>query len=78
MSTGPRTVWDDAVLPFQLDGLDVRGRTARLGETLDSILAIPYDRRSPGFGGVPARSINGSKSNEVNSCRGLAVRGRSP
>ncbi|MCY3997301.1 MAG: Hsp33 family molecular chaperone HslO, partial [Rhodobacter sp.] len=39
MSTGPRTVWDDAVLPFQLDGLDVRGRTARLGETLDSILA---------------------------------------
>ncbi len=40
MSTGPRTVWDDAVLPFQLDGLDVRGRTARLGETLDSILAM--------------------------------------
>lgn len=40
MSTGPRTVWDDAVLPFQLDGPDVRGRIARLGGTLDSILAM--------------------------------------
>ncbi len=39
MFTGSRTEWDDAVLPFQLDGADVRGRVARLGETLDSVLA---------------------------------------
>lgn len=29
---------DDSVLPFQLDALDVRGRVARLDETIDTIL----------------------------------------
>ncbi|MEX6725217.1 Hsp33 family molecular chaperone HslO [Parapedomonas caeni] len=29
----------DVVLPFQVDGLDVRGRIARLGPTLDAVLA---------------------------------------
>ncbi len=30
---------DDRVLPFQADGLDVRGRVVRLGTSLDRILA---------------------------------------
>ena len=29
---------DDAIRPFQVDALDIRGRTVRLGPTLDSIL----------------------------------------
>lgn len=29
---------DDVVVPFQVDGLDVRGRTVQLGQALDSIL----------------------------------------
>ncbi|MES1147564.1 MAG: Hsp33 family molecular chaperone HslO, partial [Bradyrhizobium guangdongense] len=29
---------DDAVLPFEVDALDVRGRLARLGPALDDIL----------------------------------------
>ncbi len=33
---------DDAVLPFSVDPLDVRGRSVRLGEALDLILA-PHD-----------------------------------
>lgn len=32
-------VWDDTVLPFQLDRSDVRGRVARLDGTLDRILS---------------------------------------
>ena len=39
MITGSPNSWDDAVLPFQLDDSDVRGRMARLGETLDCVLA---------------------------------------
>jgi molecular chaperone Hsp33 len=31
-------VWDDTILPFQLDAVDVRGRVARLDSTLDQIL----------------------------------------
>ena len=34
-----RTVWDDAVLPFQLDRSDIRGRVARLDRVLDQIVA---------------------------------------
>ncbi|MEM6618622.1 MAG: Hsp33 family molecular chaperone HslO [Pseudomonadota bacterium] len=30
--------WDDTVLPFQLDGADVRGRVARLDTALDRVL----------------------------------------
>ncbi|MEP9376571.1 Hsp33 family molecular chaperone [Aquabacter sp. CN5-332] len=30
---------DDAVLPFQVDALDIRGRTVRLGASLDAVLA---------------------------------------
>jgi molecular chaperone Hsp33 len=33
------TVWDDTILPFQLDAVDVRGRVARLDSTLDQILS---------------------------------------
>ncbi len=32
-------VWDDKILPFQLDAVDVRGRVARLDSTLDQILS---------------------------------------
>jgi len=39
MSARSRIAWEDAVLPFQLDGPDVRGRMVRLGKTLDSVLA---------------------------------------
>ena len=36
---GYQAVGDDAVLPFQVDGLDVRGRAVQLGPMLDSIFA---------------------------------------
>ncbi len=39
MSSLSQTAWDDTVLPFQLDDSDIRGRMARLGHTLDSVLA---------------------------------------
>nr|WP_323777970.1 Hsp33 family molecular chaperone HslO [Amylibacter sp.] len=32
-------IWDDTILPFQLDRADVRGRVARLDQTLDRILS---------------------------------------
>ena len=31
--------WDDSVLPFHLEGPDMRGRIARLGQTLEHILS---------------------------------------
>lgn len=31
--------WDDAILPFQLDSADIRGRVARLDKVLDNVLA---------------------------------------
>ena len=31
-------VWDDTVLPFQLDKSDIRGRVARLDGVLDGVL----------------------------------------
>lgn len=34
-----QTVADDIVTPFQVDALDLRGRTVRLGATLDALLA---------------------------------------
>ncbi len=39
MNIGSRIAWDDTVLPFQLDRPDIRGRVARLDETLDRMLA---------------------------------------
>jgi molecular chaperone Hsp33 len=33
-----KIAWDDTVLPFQLDGADIRGRVARLDGVLDGIL----------------------------------------
>ncbi len=39
MTTGSQIVWDDTVLPFQLDRSDIRGRVARLDGTLDRVLA---------------------------------------
>ncbi len=38
MTFGTNLVWDDTVLPFQLDRPDIRGRVARLDGTLDQIL----------------------------------------
>ena len=38
MSLGTKTMWDDTVLPFQLDVSDMRGRVARLDGVLDGIL----------------------------------------
>ena len=37
--TEMHTLQDDAVLPFQVDALDIRGRTVRLGTVLDGVLA---------------------------------------
>ena len=31
-------IWDDTVLPFQLDKSDIRGRVARLDGVLDGVL----------------------------------------
>ncbi|MFA7433720.1 MAG: Hsp33 family molecular chaperone HslO, partial [Gemmobacter sp.] len=39
MTTGSQIVWDDTVLPFQLERSDIRGRVARLDGTLDRVLA---------------------------------------
>ncbi|MDG4646872.1 Hsp33 family molecular chaperone HslO [Roseibacterium sp. SDUM158017] len=38
MTLTTRIAWDDTVLPFQLDHADIRGRVARLDQTLDRIL----------------------------------------
>ena len=39
MTFEPKLVWDDTVLPFQLDRPDIRGRVARLDSALDAILS---------------------------------------
>ena len=39
MTLGQKIAWDDAILPFQLDNADIRGRVARLDGVLDTILA---------------------------------------
>ena len=39
MTLTTRIAWDDTVLPFQLDRSDIRGRVARLDQTLDRVLA---------------------------------------
>lgn len=36
---GTQIAWDDSVLPFQLDGADMRGRIGRLDGVLDGILS---------------------------------------
>lgn len=38
MTSGKQITWDDTVLPFQLDGADIRGRVARLDGALEGIL----------------------------------------
>lgn len=38
MTTANQIIWDDTVLPFQLDNADVRGRVARLDGALQQIL----------------------------------------
>ncbi|AHM03586.1 Chaperonin, 33 kDa [Roseibacterium elongatum DSM 19469] len=38
MTLTTRIAWDDTVLPFQLDRSDIRGRIARLDQTLERIL----------------------------------------
>jgi len=38
MTIGSKLAWDDAVLPFQLDNSDMRGRVARLDGVLDGVL----------------------------------------
>ena len=39
MTLTTKIAWDDTVLPFQLDRSDIRGRVARLDQTLDTVLA---------------------------------------
>ncbi|MBJ3761566.1 Hsp33 family molecular chaperone HslO [Maribius pontilimi] len=39
MTIGEKIAWDDTVLPFQLDASDIRGRVARLDQTLQNVLA---------------------------------------
>jgi molecular chaperone Hsp33 len=39
MTLTTRIAWDDTVLPFQLDRSDIRGRVARLDQTLDQVLS---------------------------------------
>lgn len=38
MTITTKPIWDDSVLPFQLDGCDIRGRVVRLDGVLDGIL----------------------------------------
>ena len=39
MTLTSKIAWDDTVLPFQLDHSDIRGRVARLDQTLNRLLA---------------------------------------
>ncbi|MFY9244805.1 Hsp33 family molecular chaperone HslO [Roseicyclus sp.] len=39
MTLTTKIAWDDTVLPFQLDRCDIRGRVARLDQTLERVLA---------------------------------------
>jgi molecular chaperone Hsp33 len=39
IATAPAPAGDDAVLPFEVEALDVRGRTIQMGAALDAILA---------------------------------------
>jgi molecular chaperone Hsp33 len=39
MTDATSLIWDDTVLPFQLDASDIRGRVARLDGVLDEVLA---------------------------------------
>jgi len=39
MTLTTKVAWDDTVLPFQLDRSDIRGRVARLDQTLNRLLA---------------------------------------
>ena len=39
MTTASPIVWDNTVLPFQLDACDARGRVARLDGSLNAILS---------------------------------------
>jgi molecular chaperone Hsp33 len=39
MTLTTQIAWDDTILPFQLDRSDIRGRVARLDQTLDRVLA---------------------------------------
>ena len=39
MTDATTHIWDDTVLPFQLDASDIRGRVARLDGVLDQVLA---------------------------------------
>jgi len=36
MTQGTKIAWDDTVLPFQLDDVDMRGRVARLDGVLEA------------------------------------------
>ena len=46
---------DDAVLPFEVDALDLRGRLTRLGPALDDILTKhDYPRRSANCSARPS------------------------
>ncbi|MEL6125960.1 MAG: Hsp33 family molecular chaperone HslO, partial [Pseudomonadota bacterium] len=38
MTLASEIAWDDAILPFQLDRADIRGRVARLDASLETIL----------------------------------------
>jgi molecular chaperone Hsp33 len=38
MTLAGRIAWDDAILPFQLDRADIRGRVARVDQVLEAIL----------------------------------------
>jgi molecular chaperone Hsp33 len=39
MTIAEKIAWDDTILPFQLDGADVRGRVGRLDGTLEQVLS---------------------------------------
>ena len=38
MTSAAKIAWDDTILPFQLDGADVRGRVVRLDSVLEEVL----------------------------------------
>lgn len=55
MNTASQIIWDDTILPFQLDNADVRGRVARLDGALHEILG-QHDYPAP-VAGLVAEAV---------------------
>ena len=80
MSFGAQIAWDDTVLPFQLDGCDIRGRVARLDTALERLLS-GHDYPMPVEAMVAEAALLTAMIGQTNKLRwrlSLQVRGDGP